>query len=66
VKWIVVTDQLFYTVDDPEFHDLLMYMHHPSPNLQIPHQDAIKRWIMKMGEDTVEATKQMFHVYKFL
>ena len=61
-KWIVATDQPFSTVDEPEFRDLLMYTHHPSPNLHIPHRDAIKRRIMKMGEDTIEATKEMFKV----
>ena len=61
-KWIVATDQPFSTVDEPEFHDLLMYTHHPSPNLHIPHRDAIKWRIMKMGEDTIEATKEMFKV----
>ena len=63
-KWVVATDQPFYTVDEPEFRDLLMYTHHPSPNLKIPHRDTIKRRIMTMGKDTVEATKQMFKVRK--
>jgi hypothetical protein len=63
-KWVVATDQPFYTVDEPEFRDLLMYTHHPSPNLKIPHRDSIKRRIMTMGKDTVEATKQMFKVRK--
>ena len=61
-KWVVVTDQPFYTVDEAEFRDLLIYTHHPSPDLKIPHRDAIKRRIMKMGEDTVAATRQMFRV----
>ncbi|KAF8222045.1 hypothetical protein L208DRAFT_1324604, partial [Tricholoma matsutake] len=61
-KWIVATDQPLSTVDEPEFCDLLMYTHHPSPNLHIPHQDAIKWRIMKMGEDMIEATKEMFKV----
>jgi hypothetical protein len=65
-KWVVATDQPFYAVDDPEFRDLLMYTHHPSPNLKIPHRDAIKRRVMKMGEDTIEATKEMFLVCKHL
>jgi hypothetical protein len=45
-----------------KFHDLLMYTYHPSPNLHIPHQDAIKWRIIKMVEDTIEATKEMFKV----
>ena len=61
-KWIVATDQSFYTVDDPEFREFLIYAHHPSPSLKIPHRDAVKRRILKMGEDTVAATRQMFKV----
>lgn len=61
-KWIVATDQPFSTVDDPEFRDLLGYVHHPSPSLTIPHRDAVKRRIMKMCEDTITATKLMFKV----
>jgi hypothetical protein len=39
-----------------------MYTHHHSPNLKIPHRDAIKKRIMKMGEDSIKATKHMFQV----
>jgi hypothetical protein len=61
-KWIVATDQPFYTVEEPEFRDLLMYTHHPSPKLKIPHRDTVKRRIIKMGAASIEATKQMFQV----
>ena len=59
-KWLVATDQPFSTVDDPEFRDFLTYAHHPAPNLKIPHRDAIKRRVMRMYEDTIRATRQMF------
>lgn len=50
-KWIVASDQpLFNMVDEPDFPDLLNYTHHLSPDLKIPHRDAVKRRIMKMGE----------------
>jgi hypothetical protein len=62
--WIVATDQLFDTVDQPEFHDLMTYAHHPLPSLKIPHHNAIKQWIMKIGEDSIVATKQMFLVHR--
>jgi hypothetical protein len=65
-KWIVATDQPFFTVEEPEFRALLAYIHHPSPNLKIPHRDAIRRRIMKMGDDTIQATKQMFMVCNHL
>jgi hypothetical protein len=63
-KWIVAMDQPFYTVDEPEFHDLMMYTHCPSPNLKIPHHDTVRRQIMKMGNDTIKATEQIFLVCK--
>jgi len=63
-KWIVATDQPFHTVDNPEFRELLTCAHHPLPELKIPHQNVVKRHIMKMGEDTIEATKESFAVCK--
>src|ERR1700751_2882222 len=45
---------------------MLTYSHHPSPNLKIPHCNAIKAHIMKMGYDAVEAMKRMFLVHKHL
>ena len=60
-EWVVTCDQPF-EVDCPEFHNMLTYAHHPAPNLKIPHWDAIKCRIMKMGEDSVEAMKKMFAV----
>lgn len=60
-KWIVATDQPFYTVDDPEFREFVTYTHHPG-TLRVPHRDAIKRRVMKMGEETRDDIKQMFRV----
>ena len=65
-KWIVAMDQPFYTVEDPEFRELMMYTHHPLPNLKIPHCNTVKSQIMKMGKDSIEATKRMFQVRKHL
>jgi hypothetical protein len=65
-RWIIATDQPFYTVDEPEFRELLKYTHHPSPTLKIPHRDAVKRRIMKMGDDTIQATREMFSVCQLL
>lgn len=59
-KWLVATDQLFSTVDDPKFQDFLTYAHHPAPYLKILHCNAIKRRVMRMYEDTIRATRQMF------
>jgi len=63
-KWIVATDQPFHTIEEPEFHEMMGCTHHPSPELKIPHWNAVKRRIMKMGEDTIEATKESFAVHK--
>ena len=61
-KWIIATDQPFYTVDEPKFRKLLAYAHHRSPELKIPHRNAVKNQVMKMGEDTIDATKELFAV----
>jgi hypothetical protein len=61
-EWVVSCDQPFEEVDRPQFRETLMYTHHPAPEPKIPHRDAIRRRIMKMGEDSVEATKEMFAV----
>ncbi|KAF8815009.1 hypothetical protein BYT27DRAFT_7129337, partial [Phlegmacium glaucopus] len=59
-EWMVLTDQPFDTVDNLEFCELMAYVHHPAPELKIPHRDAMKRRIMKMGDDAIESTRRMF------
>ena len=61
-EWIVACDQPFDEVDKSEFRAMLNYAHHPSPNIKIPHRDAIKRRVMRMGEDNTESTRKMFKV----
>ena len=63
-KWIVATDQPFHTIEKPEFCEMIGHAHHPLPELKIPYQNAVKRYIMKMGEDTIEATKELFAVHE--
>ena len=53
VEWIISTNQPFDLVDNTAFRDLVTYVHHPAPDLKIPHRDAITRRIMKLGEDTI-------------
>ncbi len=65
-KWIIAMDQPFYTVNNPKFHSLLTYTHHLLPTLEIQYHNAVKRWIMKMGDNTIEAIKHMFKVHKYL
>lgn len=62
-EWIIACDQPFEEVDRPEFRRLLEYTHtHPTP-LHIPHRNAIRSRIMKMGEDTIEGVKRMISVF---
>jgi hypothetical protein len=61
-EWIVTCNQPFKEVDCPQFRDMLSYLHHPAPNLKVPHWDAIKRRIMKMGEQCIELMKDMFTI----
>jgi hypothetical protein len=63
-EWIIACDQPFEEVDHAEFREMLTYAHHPAPNLKIPHRDAIRHRIMKMGEDSIDSTKDMFAVSK--
>jgi len=58
---MVVCDQPFDEVEKLEFRRLLEYTHFRS-SLHIPHRHAMKRRIMKMGEDTIEGIKQMIEV----
>jgi hypothetical protein len=57
-EWMVACDQPFEEVDRPEFRQLLEYTH-LGPSLKIPHRQTMKNRVMKMGEDTIEGTKQM-------
>ena len=49
-------------MDCPEFRDMLTYAHHLAINFKIPHRDAIRHRIMKIGEDSVEVMKETFAV----
>ena len=58
---MVVCDQPFQEVEQPELRRLLEYTH-LRPGLHIPSSTTIKRRVMKMGEDTVEGVKQLVEV----
>ncbi|KAF8144260.1 hypothetical protein K438DRAFT_1632044, partial [Mycena galopus ATCC 62051] len=62
-EYIVACDQPFDTVEKPEFIRLMEYTHHGSTlNFNLPGRTAIRTRIMKMGENTVAGTRQMFKV----
>ena len=62
-EWIVLNDQPFDLVNNAAFRELITYIHHPAPELTIPRRDAMRKRIMKLGEDTIRSTKKMFAVH---
>ena len=62
--WIVASDQPFTEVENPEFVELLNYVHRNSSGseLQILGHNSIKRRVMDMGENGIEEVKEMFMV----
>ncbi|KAG2129576.1 uncharacterized protein EDB93DRAFT_117024, partial [Suillus bovinus] len=56
-KWLVACDQPFDEVEKPEFKAFIEYTHQGS--LRIPGRMAIKRRIMKMGDETIQGIKDM-------
>ncbi|KAJ7337592.1 hypothetical protein DFH08DRAFT_812914 [Mycena albidolilacea] len=60
-NWVATCDQPFSAVDDEEFHELLKYTHHPAKKLlKIPHAQAIRTRIDKMGEEMIAALAEIF------
>jgi hypothetical protein len=53
-------------VEKPEFVTLMNFTHHMGGSLKIPQRDAIKRRVMKMGEETIEGVHEMFSVQSCL
>ncbi|KAF9001006.1 hypothetical protein BDQ17DRAFT_1244915, partial [Cyathus striatus] len=62
VSWIVACDQPFSAVDDSEFRELLQYTHHFALPFQIPSRNVVRRYVMKLSEEGIAATKQLFSV----
>ena len=60
-EWMVICDQPFQEVEQPELRRLLEYTH-LRPGLHIPSSMTIKRRVMKMGEDAIEGVKQLVEV----
>jgi len=52
-------------VEKPEFITLMNFTHHTGGLLKIPQCDAIKRRVMKMGEETIEGVCKMFLVLSY-
>ncbi len=64
MEWIIACDQPFEEVNWEKFKNLMSYAYHHSPDeLHIPHRNAIRQQIMKMGEDSVKEIRKMFDVH---
>jgi hypothetical protein len=63
-EWIVACDQPFDEVEKPEFIAMMNATRHAATGgpLKIPKREAIKRCVMKMGEETIEGVHEMFSV----
>jgi len=62
MEWIVACDQPFEEVERPEFIAMMNCTHHTGTQLKIPKRDAIKRRLMKMGDESIEDVRKMFSV----
>jgi hypothetical protein len=45
---------------------MLQYAHHSATDLKLPSRDGIRRRVTKLGEETVEGTREMFKVGMYL
>ena len=61
-EWIVACDQPFEEVERPEFIAMMNAARHTCSPLKIPKRKAIKRCVMKMGEETIGGVREMFSV----
>ncbi|KAE9406400.1 hypothetical protein BT96DRAFT_934154 [Gymnopus androsaceus JB14] len=59
--WMAACDQLFTAVTDPEFQELLQYVHQPGKEND---DKAIRRRIMKMGDNMIDKLKELFATTK--
>ncbi|KAK6981508.1 Transposase-like protein, partial [Favolaschia claudopus] len=65
VEWLVACDQPFSEVERPEFQDLLHYVHHREPALEIPSGKTVKRRIDDMLPELITELKSFFAVMHF-
>ncbi|KAF5324671.1 hypothetical protein D9611_004416 [Ephemerocybe angulata] len=60
VKWVVTTDQSFDAVDKESFRDMVTCAH--GSEVKIIHRSTVARRVLKLGEDTIEETREMFQL----
>jgi hypothetical protein len=61
LEWIITCDQPFDEVEKPEYIAMMEYGRDPS-KFSLPKRSGVRRRVMKLGADTIEATKTMFSV----
>jgi len=61
LEWIIACDQPFDEVEKPEYVAMMEYGRDLS-KFSLPKRNGVRRRVMKLGEDTIEATKAMFSV----
>lgn len=65
-KFVAATDQPFTLVEEPEFQELLQYVHkHTGRVLVIPGEKSVKSKITKMGGELEQELIAMFAVSVF-
>ena len=65
IEWMVTCDQLFDEVQKPEFVSMMEYGRDPK-TFSLPKRDGVRRRVMKLGEETVQETKDIFAVCFFV
>lgn len=61
IEWMIACDQPFDEVEKPEFIAAMSYGCTAS-KFNLPKWDGVRRWVMKLGDETVEQIKAMFAV----
>lgn len=61
-EWVVACDQPFDEVEKPEFVNLMEYIHRSGDSFKMPKRDAMKRRVMKLGDETIVEICEMFSV----
>ena len=64
IKWVVTCDQPFDEVQKPEFISMMEYGQYPK-TLFLPKRDGVCQRVIKLGEETIQETKDIFAVHFF-
>jgi hypothetical protein len=63
-NWVAACDQPFSAVEEPEFQELLDYVHrHSNGKLKIPNRQSVRERIVEMEKEMVDGFRAMFEVH---